>query len=130
MEHESIYTMRSLFLAFAILTSTLASAQVQTIQPLDSTGLTREILALRHEVENIQLNLGKSENQFKRGILVATLGYSVTIAGGLMLGRKYDDLGKSLLVAGGAAGITGTFLMVDAFKFLGRASRPQSRSKY
>lgn len=122
--------MKILFLAVAIFASALASAQVKTTYPLDSAGLNQEILALRNEVSNIQLNLGKSENRFKRGILVATLGYSVTIAGGLMLGRKYDNVGKSLLIAGGAAGVTGTFLMVDAFKFLGRASRPQNRSKY
>ena len=86
----------------------------------------RELLSLQANVDNIQLNLGKSERRFKTGIAVATLGYSVTIAGGLMLGRKHDDLGKALLVTGGAAGITGTFLLVDAFKFLGRASRKKN----
>lgn len=85
-----------------------------------------ELLALRGDVDNIQVNLGKSEKRFKAGIAVATLGYSVTIAGGLMLGRKRDDLGKALLMVGGATGITGTFLMVDAFKFLGRAARKGS----
>ncbi|MCD9016672.1 hypothetical protein [Parachryseolinea silvisoli] len=85
--------------------------------------LKDELLALRADVDNIQLNLGRSERHFKAGIAVATLGYSVTIAGGLMLGRKRDDLGKALLLAGGVTGITGTFLMVDAFKFLGRAAR-------
>jgi hypothetical protein len=85
--------------------------------------LKDELLALRADVDNIQLNLGRSERHFKTGIAVATLGYSVTIAGGLMLGRKRDDLGKALLLAGGVTGITGTFLMVDAFKFLGRAAR-------
>lgn len=83
----------------------------------------KDLLAIRAEVENIQFNLGKSERRFKSGIAVATLGYTVTIAGGLMLGRKQDDLGKVLLVTGGVTGITGTFLMVDAFKFLGRAAR-------
>ena len=88
--------------------------------------LKKELLSLRAEVDNIQINLGKSEKHFKRGIVVATIGYSVTIAGGLMLGRKHDDVGKALLIAGGATGITGTILMVDAFKFLGRASRKKS----
>ena len=84
--------------------------------------LKKEMLALRSDVDNIRINLGKSEKRFKRGIVVATLGYSVTIAGGLMLGRKQDELGKGLLIAGGVTGITGTILMADAFKFLGRAS--------
>ena len=85
--------------------------------------MKQDILILNQNVQTIQLNLGKAENKFKRGIGLATLGYSVTIAGGLMLGRKNDDLGKVLLVSGGVMGITGTVLMVDAFKFLGRASK-------
>jgi hypothetical protein len=86
----------------------------------------KELLSLRADVDNIQVNLARSETRFKRGIAVATLGYSVTIAGGLMLGRKHDELGKGLLIAGGVTGVTGTILMVDAFKFLGRASRKRS----
>lgn len=86
----------------------------------DVDALKKEILQLRNDVDHIQLNLQTSQNKFKRGIAVATIGYTVTIAGGLMLGRKNDDLGKGLLIAGGATGITGTILMVDAFKYLGR----------
>lgn len=93
-------------------------------QSLDSLKL--EILLLREDVNQIQLNLETSQARFKRGIAVATLGYSVTIAGGLMLGRKNDDLGKVLLVAGGATGITGTILMVDAFRFLSRKKKPKA----
>lgn len=100
--------------------STAVVAQ-QTGASLDS--LQHQILSIRADVANIQLNLGLSEKKFKRGIAVATIGYSVTIAGGLMLGRKNDELGKILLVAGGASGITGTILMVDAFKYLGRVKR-------
>lgn len=99
----------------------------QNIQSSDSLRtleqFKKEIVNLRADIDNVQLNLGKSEKRFKTGIAVATLGYSITITGGLMLGRKRDDLGKVLLVAGGATGVTGTILMVDAFKFLGRASR-------
>ncbi|MEJ2004568.1 MAG: hypothetical protein P8X57_06310 [Cyclobacteriaceae bacterium] len=92
--------------------------QAQDQQSLDS--LKNEIIELRAEVENINLNLERSRSQFRKGILVATIGYTVTIAGGLMLGRENDDLGQVLLITGGVTGITGTFLMVDAFKFLGR----------
>jgi hypothetical protein len=98
--------------------------------PADTLGnleeFKKELLSLRADVANVQVNLARSEKRFKRGIVVATLGYSVTIAGGLMLGRKRDELGKGLLIAGGVTGVTGTILMVDAFKFLGRASRKQS----
>ena len=83
----------------------------------------KEILLLQADVDNIQVNLALAEKRVKRGIAIATIGYSVTIAGGLMLGRKYDDLAKGLLIAGGVTGITGTVLMVDAFKFLGRAGQ-------
>ena len=92
----------------------------------DVEQLKREILLLQTDVQNIQINLVQSQNKFKRGIIVATLGYSVTIAGGLMLGRKNDDLGKVLLVSGGVTGITGTFMMADAFKYLGRAGQRKS----
>lgn len=111
--------MKSLFLVILLLPCITLLGQQQT----DLTEMKKEILLLNKNVETIQLNLGKAENKFKRGIGLATLGYSVTIAGGLMLGRKNDDLGKVLLVSGGVMGITGTILMVDAFKFLGRASK-------
>lgn len=120
---------------FTILTTLLFAsflyAQAQSnsaVSNADIDQLKKEILSLQGDVENIKLNLGKSERHFKTGIAVATIGYSVTIAGGLMLGRKRDELGKGLLVAGGITGITGTILMVDAFKFLGRASRTRSSS--
>ena len=93
----------------------------QTTSELDS--LKAEILAVQADVENINLNLEKSKAKFQRGILIATIGYTVTIAGGLMLGRENDEVGQVLLIAGGVTGITGTVLMVDAFKFLGRTRR-------
>jgi hypothetical protein len=110
--------MKSLILASIL--SLLVGGQVycQEQQALDS--LKREIIELEAEVENINLNLEKSRSKFQKGILVATIGYTVTIAGGLMLGRENDDIGQVLLVAGGVTGITGTYMMVDAFKFLGR----------
>lgn len=89
----------------------------------DVEQLKKEILLLRADVENIQVNLVQSQNKFKRGIGVATIGYTVTIIGGLMLGRENDDLGKVLLISGGVTGITGTIMMVDAFKYLGRAGK-------
>ncbi len=88
---------------------------------LDS--LKNEIMKIQADVENINLNLEKSRAKFQRGILVATIGYTVTIAGGLMLGRENDNVGQALLIAGGVTGITGTYMMVDAFKFLGRTRR-------
>ncbi|MEZ4944221.1 MAG: hypothetical protein R2804_01720 [Cyclobacteriaceae bacterium] len=82
-----------------------------------------EILGLQADVERIHLNLETSKSKFQRGILVATLGYSITIAGGLMLGRKNDNVGQALLVAGGVTGGIGTYLLVDSFKYLGRTRK-------
>lgn len=118
----SYFVMNKLFLIifFTLLSNFLYAQQAQ---PADIEELKKEILELNTQVDHIQFNLGQSQNKFKRGIAVATIGYSVTIAGGLMLGRKNDSLGKVLLIAGGAMGVTGTFLLVDSFKYLGRASK-------
>ena len=100
-------------------------AQAQDAPKGDVSTLKQEIMTLKADVENVQLNLGRSHKKFQTGILVATLGYSITIAGGLMLGRENDDLGQALLVAGGATGVVGTYMLVDSFKFLGRAAKKQ-----
>ena len=99
----------------------------QEVKQGDLDSLKQQILKLNTEIDQIQLNLETSQKKFQKGILVATIGYSVTIAGGLMLGRKYDDAGKVLLVTGGVTGITGTFMMVDAFKYLNRKQKTVPR---
>lgn len=103
-----------LFLPFCLI------AQTALAQEKDLDSLKQEILELRTEVDNINLNLEKSRKKLRTGVLVATIGYTVTIAGGLMLGRENDSLGQALLITGGVTGITGTYMMVDAFKFMGR----------
>ncbi len=111
--------MKRYLVAIFVLCAIVAHGQ----EALDVDDLKKEILQLKEDVQVIQLNLVKGEARFKRGLVVATVGYCVTIAGGLMLGRKNDDLGKVLLVFGGATGITGTVMMMDAFKYLGRAGK-------
>jgi hypothetical protein len=115
-----IIMFRSTLCVLLILFS-LKSYSQQT--PADAEDLKKQVLLLQHDVENIQLNLETSEKKFKRGILVATIGYTLTITGGLMLGRENDKTGQVLLVAGGATGAVGTVLLVDSFKYLGRAGR-------
>ncbi len=118
--------MKASILTFFILVSiSMGSFAQKTTSNLDS--LKREILSLRADVDNIQVNLTTSQNKFKVGIAVATIGYVVTIAGGLILGQD-EDLGKTLLVTGGVTGITGTFLLVDAFKYMGRAGRNKKKN--
>ena len=111
--------MLPLFLFFVLfIAGHFVRAQQQS--NVDVENLKREVLQLQMDVKSMKLNLGTAEKKFKRGMLVATIGYSVTITGGLMLGRKNDDLGKVLLVAGGTTGVIGTVMMLNAFKHLGK----------
>ncbi len=91
--------------------------------PATADDLKQQVLDLNERMDQVQINLVTSEKKFKRGILVATIGYSLTITGGLMLGRSNDQLGQALLITGGVTGAVGTVLMVDSFKYLGRAGR-------
>lgn len=113
--------MHKYFIAFLFLMVSF-SGHGQT--RLDS--LKKEIMEVKMDVESINLNLETAKSKFQRGIFVATLGYTMTIAGGLMLGRENDELGQGLLIAGGVTGATGTVLLVDAFKYLGRTRRKPS----
>ncbi|HHP7242965.1 MAG TPA: hypothetical protein ACFCUD_14925 [Cyclobacteriaceae bacterium] len=88
----------------------------------DIDSLKREIMQLDVEVDNIQLGLQGSKKSLKRGIFVATLGYSITIVGGQLLGTN-PTAGEALLYAGGAVGIAGTALLVKAFDKLGASRR-------
>ncbi len=111
--------MRTLVLIIVML-----GCQVAHAQDIDS--LRRQVLALELKTQELDLRMDRTRRQFQTGILVSTLGYSITIAGGLMLGRENDQLGQVLLVAGGATGITGTYLLVDAFNILGGQKRRKS----
>ena len=105
------------------------AALAQQRLPETEDDFKAEVLRLRMDVDNIQANLHKSHAKFKVGIATATIGYTVTIAGGLLLANGETNSGKALLIAGGAVGITGTFLLVDAFKYLDRASGPKYSKK-
>jgi len=116
--------MNKIFLIFSFLAIPyLLSAQNQQ---LDSILFRVERMEL--ETKDINLRIAKSRNQLQTGILVSTIGYSITIAGGLMLGRERDELGQVLLVTGGATGATGTFLLFDSFNILaGRKKKGKRR---
>lgn len=87
-----------------------------------SDSIKNEILLMNKKVDEIQLNLGKSYKKSKWGIITATLGYSITIAGGQMLGGRNNDLGEAFLYLGGAVGVAGTAILVDSFNDIGRAA--------
>jgi len=113
--------MRQLFMI--ILLGGFSTCYAQQQLPESEEELKEAILDIRTDVDRIQQNLYTSHKKLKVGIATASVGYSVTIIGGLMLGRENDDLGKALLYTGGAIGITGTIFLVDAFKYLGRAGK-------
>lgn len=112
------------FFLFCLLGFSFALKAQQS--PTTVEDLKQQVLSLNERMDQVQLNLVTSEKRFKRGILVATIGYSLTITGGLMLGRSNDQLGQVLLVAGGATGTVGTVLMIDSFKYLGRAGKKRA----
>jgi hypothetical protein len=116
---------RSLIISAALLLFSFAVRGQQTTPSEDD--LKQQVLLLQKDVSNIQVNLVQSEKKFKRGIAVATIGYAVTITGGLMLGRQNDQLGQGLLIAGGITGAVGTVLLIDSFKYLGRAGKNNSQ---
>ena len=114
-----VYSLYFLSILFFLSAKTHLQAQ-QTNVFTDS--IKNEILMMNKKVDEIQLNLGKSYNKSKWGIITATLGYSITIAGGQMLGGNNNDLGEAFLYLGGAVGIAGTAILVDSFNDIGRAA--------
>lgn len=79
---------------------------------LDS--LVNAVVNLENEIYGVKLNLHQSQRKLKTGILVATVGYTVTIIGGQLLGTR-PQLGEALLYTGGAIGIAGTVVLVKGF---------------
>ncbi|MFN3998371.1 hypothetical protein [Algoriphagus sp.] len=107
--------MRTVF--FVLLFSVFSSIELvaQSKDQVSYDSLKREIIQLDQELYDVQLNLHQAQNQLQTGILVATLGYTVTIIGGQLLGTK-PELGETLLYVGGATGIVGTVILFKGFK--------------
>jgi hypothetical protein len=101
------------------------NAQSQEKINLDS--LVNAMVKLEKEVYEVQLNLHQSQKQLKTGIFVATLGYTVTIIGGQLLGTR-PELGEALLYTGGAIGIAGTVVLVKGFNKISLG--PPRKPKY
>jgi len=105
-----------------LIISTLSFSQTGSYDSLKSA-----IINLETRVTQVELNLEQSRQKFKSGIFIATLGYTTTIVGGLMLGRSNDQLGQALLVVGGGTGVIGTYKMVDAFSYLTNRKKKRKR---
>ncbi|WP_420577460.1 hypothetical protein [Ekhidna sp.] len=118
---------RRIAISFLILTTSI-TLFAQTPSSYDS--LKSRIMMLEADVNEINFNLEQSQRKFQSGILIATLGYTTTIAGGLMLGRENDEVGQALLVAGGITGVIGTYKMVNAFRFLTGRKKGKPKTNY
>lgn len=92
----------------------------QTSKQINIDSLKQQVMSLQADVDYIKLNLNKSKKRFNQGMIVATIGYTVTIAGGLILSEN-QDLGKGLLYTGGAIGVAGTAILLNGFKIIGLA---------
>ncbi|MHA7129123.1 hypothetical protein [Algoriphagus namhaensis] len=92
-------------------------SQAQNVSKLPQDTLQRTIIQLQQDLYQVELNLHQAQRDLKTGILISTIGYSVTILGGQLLGDN-PDLGRTLLYVGGATGITGTVFLVKGFKKL------------
>ncbi|GAA5029523.1 hypothetical protein GCM10011506_17920 [Marivirga lumbricoides] len=106
------YLVISPFFFFTFIFHLQAQQQEYSQQQLDS--LKRAVFNLQQDVEQVQLNLYNSKKTLKTGIFIATLGYTVTIIGGQLLGTN-PDVGEALLYTGGAIGIAGTIVLVKGF---------------
>ena len=119
--------MKILFLsALVILTSTISYGQEITKAEFDS--LKSVVFDVSNDIQEIDLNLKKAEKKLKLGILVSTIGYTVTIIGGQLLGGPNNDTGEVLLYTGGAIGITGTVLLFDGFKHFSLSNTSPKRN--
>lgn len=113
-------------LLFVVLVSgSNLKAQVQE-RAVNLDSLMNAVVKLEQDIYEVKLNLDKSKNQLKTGIFVATLGYTVTIIGGQLLGTN-PQLGEALLYTGGAIGIGGTVILVKGFNkiSIGPPQRPK-----
>lgn len=102
---------------FLLFFSTYLSSDLlaQSMDQISYDSLKNAMVQLDQELYQVQLNLHKSQKQLQNGIFVATLGYTVTIIGGQLLGTK-PELGETLLYVGGATGIVGTVILFKGFK--------------
>ncbi len=118
-----------LLVAFTIffIISIPSFAQEYSKQELDS--IKREIFDIKNDVSEIRLNLYDAKKTLKTGIFIATLGYTVTIIGGQLLGTN-PQLGEVLLYTGGAIGIGGTIVLVNGFNKISWGPPKSSKPNY
>jgi hypothetical protein len=91
------------------------SAANLSAQSTSLDSLKRAVTQLDQDLYQVQLHLHQSQSRLRQGIVVATLGYTVTIIGGQLLGTR-PKVGETLLYVGGATGLVGTVILFRGFK--------------
>ncbi|MBC6368571.1 hypothetical protein [Algoriphagus sp. AK58] len=110
----------------ALVFSTFFSISLSAQEYPSYDSLKRAVTSLEKDLYQVKLNLHNSQKQLQNGILVATLGYTVTIIGGQLLGTN-PELGETLLYVGGATGIAGTVILFKGFKKISLGPPPPKR---
>lgn len=118
--------MKYIFFLSAFFLFSLQHIQAQEYSKNQLDSIKREIFTIKNDVNQIQLQLSDAKKSLKTGIFVATLGYTVTIIGGQLLGTN-PELGEALLYTGGAIGIGGTIVLVRGFNKIS-LSKPKIRT--
>lgn len=106
--------MKYIFSTIVLLVFISISSHAQEFSKQELDSIKREIFTIKNDVNQIQLQLSDAKKTLKTGIFVATLGYTVTIIGGQLLGTN-PEIGEALLYTGGAIGIGGTIVLVRGF---------------
>lgn len=118
--------MKRIFLLSTFIFLNLGFINAQEFSKHELDSIKREIFTIKNDVNQIQLQLADAKKTLKTGIFVATIGYTVTIIGGQLLGTN-PELGEALLYTGGAIGIGGTIVLVNGFNKIS-LSKPKRRT--
>lgn len=113
--------MRYFLITLAIVTTSISQSVAQEVTKQEFDSLKSIVFDLKTDIGQIELNLQKSEKKLRTGMLISTIGYSVVIIGGQLLGGENNDLGEALLYTGGAIGIGGTLMLFQGFKLLNQS---------
>jgi hypothetical protein len=86
--------------------------------------LKREILQIKEETRQMQLNLHKAHREFRTGTIFYAIGIGLTV---LLAGQENPSPG--LVLIGSGFLITGGILHIDSHKHIGRAGLPLQRRR-
>ena len=117
--------MKVILLFFLLMASTLTFSQADTsaihLVAYDKMDSLR-IAILEQKIDELQLNLGKAHSQYREGLHIAVGSF----VGGILLAALGEVSGvepMAYLIAGGVGVTTGSIMMIDSHKWIGRAGK-------